>query len=568
LLQCEEDQLKPIAYYSRATSKPEKNYHSYELEALAVVESLERFKYYIYGKKIKVITDCNALKTSMEKRELIPRIARWWLRIQEFDIEIVHRPGTQMNHVDALSRAPSEDAQEVDTACLKVSKAIIDEADWLFSIQLQDKKIQKIVTDLKLEKKTQNQDYVIEHDRLFRKYDSKLLWIVPKQLRFHILYECHDKAGHMSVDKTISRISNCFWFLRMRNFVKSYIKSCVGCALYKTPGGRHEGQYHYDDINPVPFSTIHMDHLGPFPKSIKRNEHILVIVDAFTKFTIVRAVKSTATKHVLDILQDVTSYLGMPDRIITDHGTAFTSKDFEKYCKTNNVKHVLNAVRTPRANGHAERTNRIILSMLLPTNENEKRWDENMCSIQWSINTMINSTTKCSPFQLLYGYEPRDILKNTLTNVIQGHDQKMLNSTELEELRVDAAAKINGHRANAKKRYDARHSKPTIYSLDDLVLVENEPSSTGTSRKLEPRYKGPFIVKKVLPNDRYLVEDLPHSQRKQRHYTSVYSFDKMKRWCELPPDDPDEDDDQEDEFNPDFREDAQICQERLTVNKC
>jgi hypothetical protein len=175
LLQREEDQLKPIAYYSRATSKPEKNYHSYELEALAVVESLERFKYYIYGKKIKVITDCNALKTSMEKRELIPRIARWWLRIQEFDIEIFHRPRTQMNHVDALSRAPYEDAQEVGTASLKVSKAIIDEADWLFSIQLQDKKMQKIVTDLKLEKKTQNQDYVIEHDRLFRKYDSKLL---------------------------------------------------------------------------------------------------------------------------------------------------------------------------------------------------------------------------------------------------------------------------------------------------------------------------------------------------------------------------------------------------------
>jgi len=68
LLQHEEDQLKLIAYYSRATSRPEKNYHSYELEALVVVESLEPFKYYIYGKKIKVITDCNALKSSIEQR--------------------------------------------------------------------------------------------------------------------------------------------------------------------------------------------------------------------------------------------------------------------------------------------------------------------------------------------------------------------------------------------------------------------------------------------------------------------------------------------------------------------
>ncbi|XP_041451951.1 uncharacterized protein LOC121405348 [Drosophila obscura] len=158
LLQKDEDQMKPIAYYSRATSKPEKNYHSYELEALAVVESLERFKYYIYGKRIKVVTDCNALKTSMEKREFIPRIARWWLRIQEFDIDIVHRAGTQMNHVDALSRAPFEDAHEMDTASLQISKTIIDEADWLFAIQLQDEKIQKIVAEMNIDKKSETDE--------------------------------------------------------------------------------------------------------------------------------------------------------------------------------------------------------------------------------------------------------------------------------------------------------------------------------------------------------------------------------------------------------------------------
>jgi len=242
----------------------------------------------------------------------------------------------------------------------------------------------------------------------------------------------------------------------VQNYVKSYIKSCVGFAFYKPPGGSHEGQYHYDDIKPIPFSTIHMDYLGPFPKSSKGNEHILVIVDAFTNFAIVRAVKSTATKHVLDVLQDVTSYLGMPDRIVTDRGTAFASKDFEKYCKSNNVKHILNAVRKPRANGHAERKNRIILSII--SNDIDKRWNDNIRSIQWSINTMINSTTKCSPFQRLYGYEPRDILKN----IIQSQDQKMLTDAESDQLRADAAATVNDHRAAAKKRYDAKHAKPTV----------------------------------------------------------------------------------------------------------
>jgi len=96
-----------------------------------------------------------------------------------------------MNHVDALSRAPFEDAREMDTASLKIAKTIIDEEDWLFSIQLQDEKIQKIVANMKLEKKSETDEYVIEQDRLFRKHGNNLLWVVPKQLRFHILHECH-----------------------------------------------------------------------------------------------------------------------------------------------------------------------------------------------------------------------------------------------------------------------------------------------------------------------------------------------------------------------------------------
>jgi len=104
--------------------------------------------------------------------------------------------------------------------------------------------------------------------------------------------------------------------------------------------------------------------------------------------------------------------------------------------------------------------------------------------------------------------------------MIQSQDQNMLTDVELDQLRADAARTVNDHRAAAKKRYDAKHAKQTFYSLGDLVLVGNEPFSTGTSRKLETRYKGPFIIKKVLPNDRYLVEDIPNAQRKQRHYKS------------------------------------------------
>ncbi|KRK04837.1 uncharacterized protein Dyak_GE28829 [Drosophila yakuba] len=119
--------------------------------------------------------------------------------------------------------------------------------------------------------------------------------------------------------------------------------------------------------------------------------------------------------------------------------------------------------------------------MLLPTVENEKRWDEKLNQIQWSINTMTNKTTNRSPFQLLYCYEPRDTLKNSVVQALQCTDDQVLTTEELQQLRTDTATRIDEHRADAKKRYDAKHAKPTVYSEGDLVLAENEPASTGTS---------------------------------------------------------------------------------------
>jgi len=83
----------------------------------------------------------------------------------------------------------------------------------------------------------------------------------------------------------------------------------------------------------------------------------------------------------------------MPSRIISTQGTAFTSKDFGKFCRDNNIKHILTAFRRPRANGYVQRANRIIMSMLLPTVDKDNRWDDMLRSIQRSIDTMQKKTT-------------------------------------------------------------------------------------------------------------------------------------------------------------------------------
>jgi len=106
LLQKVDGKMVVVAYYSRQTTADQRCYHSSELETMAVVLALRHFRVYLLGIKFKVVTDCNALRATFAKRDLLPRIGRWWLEVQEFTFDIEYRAGTRMTHADALSRTP------------------------------------------------------------------------------------------------------------------------------------------------------------------------------------------------------------------------------------------------------------------------------------------------------------------------------------------------------------------------------------------------------------------------------------------------------------------------------
>jgi len=139
LLQKQSDKSwSPIAYYSHPNSDSEKKYHSYELEMLAIVRAVERFHIYLYGVYFRIITDCSALVYATKKANLNPRISRWILALQNYNFDVMHRPGGKMVHVDALSR----------------SVGAIDELPIerkLEYLQLADPKIKKISYRLELE---------------------------------------------------------------------------------------------------------------------------------------------------------------------------------------------------------------------------------------------------------------------------------------------------------------------------------------------------------------------------------------------------------------------------------
>lgn len=81
---------------------------------MAVVWTIEKLRPYLLGLDFIVVADCNSLRTAFTKKHIVLRIGRWYLRLQEYRFNVEHRQGKSMGHVDALSRAPASEAEEMD----------------------------------------------------------------------------------------------------------------------------------------------------------------------------------------------------------------------------------------------------------------------------------------------------------------------------------------------------------------------------------------------------------------------------------------------------------------------
>ena len=95
-----------IAYWSRQLQKAERNYSVIEREALAAVAAIREFYPYLYGFHFKLVTDHNPLVSLKGLKDVGGRLTRWALFLQQFDFEVVHRPGREHGNADALSRRP------------------------------------------------------------------------------------------------------------------------------------------------------------------------------------------------------------------------------------------------------------------------------------------------------------------------------------------------------------------------------------------------------------------------------------------------------------------------------
>lgn len=508
------EQFRPVSYFSHRTTPVEFKYHSFELECLAAVYAIKRFHVYLQGIKFKIVTDCDSFRLTLSKQTISPRIARWAMFLQQYDYEIIHRPGKRMGHVDALSRCNSVLILEGNTFEQVLSLK-----------QEQDQEICKIRDKLE---KNEDKLYELRDGLVYRKINKhKLLFYVPETMENNVIRTCHDDLGHVGVKKVIANITKVYWFPRIQEKVKNYIKNCLKCIEFSGSSGKPEGYLHSIPKGNLPFQTYHIEHYGSLDKTSKGHKHILSIIDGFTKFSRLYPCKSTTSSEAIKHLKEYFRCYSKPHCLVSDRGSAFTSAEFKNFMKEESIKHTLIAVGTPRANGQIERLHRMLTPMLAKTSDSSKKWDQVIDLAEFAINNTICRSIGTTPSKLLFGLDQLGQINDTLRLYL---NNQTTNERNLEKLREVASFEISKIQAVNEKYYDNTRKKANTYNINDYVMIANVDTTVGINKKLIPKYKGPYIVRKVLDNDRYVVTDVPGSQVTQIPYNGVISADHMRHW--------------------------------------
>ncbi|GKA40730.1 reverse transcriptase domain-containing protein [Tanacetum coccineum] len=462
----------------------------------------------------------SALKYLMNKQDAKPRLLRWVLLLQEFDITIRDKKGSENLAADHLSRLenPHKDVLEnkdinenfpLETLGVISNGSTPWFADFanyhagnfiIKGMTTQQKK--KFFKDIK--------HYFWDDPYLFRICADQIIRrCVHGQEANDILKACHEgpTGGHHSANLTARKVFDAgfFWPTIYRD-AHTMIKSCDTCQRQGKISQRDEMPQNAIQVCEI-FDVWGIDFMGPFPSS-HGNKYILVAVDYLSKWVEAKALPTNDARVVVKFLKSLFARFGTPRAIISDRGTHFCNDQFAKVMSKYGVTHRLATAYHPQTSGQVEVSNRGLKRILERTvGENRASWSDKLDDALWAFRTAFKTPIGCTPYKLVYGkscHLPIELehkaywaLKHANFDLKTTGDHRKLQLNELNELRDQAYENSLIYKERTKKLHDSK-IKNRIFNVGDRVLLFNSRLKI-FSGKLKTRWSGPFTITKVFP---------------------------------------------------------------------
>lgn len=351
----------------------------------------------------------------------------------------------------------------------------------------------------------------------------------------NIIRMVHEKICHLGIEKTYQQIIKNYWFEHVKEKTDQFINNCLRFIMCSPPARINKRNLYNIPKKPIPFDTIHIDHFGPLPATVKSvRKHLLIVIDGFTKFVKLYPVKSTSTKEVMASLEKYYQNYSRPNRIVSDRATCFRSFEFHEHTLKNNIEHIEISVRSAQANGQVERVNRVLKTMLSkitdPISHND--WTKMVCQVEYALNNSTHSTTKKTPSQLLFGVDQKGEIIDYFTEHLEKKQLGNISTDDrnLTQIRQEASNAIAISQEKNLKYFAKKNTQPEVFSEGDFVVIRYIDTTIGTNKKFIQKYRGPYVIHKVLPNDRYVVRDIEDCQITQLPYDGVIEACNIKRW--------------------------------------
>jgi hypothetical protein len=548
--------MHPCAFHSRSLSRSERNYDVYDKELLAVKVAFEVWRHYLEGAnhQVSVLTDhCNLLHFRDQGKILSQRQARWSLFFARFDFVLTYRPGQQDCKADALSRradyrqaAALSDGDTVSTDSSANSRSnepqsilkpcniklnLVERCNWqsdfaesLRSALATDNLARKVFSSLQLLPQsaatTNSNDSNIATDK-FKIWSVKEgfllrkdLIYVPESMQLAILQSRHDSptAGHFGIRKTLELMRRDYWWPNMARTVKVFVSSCDTCCRSKNSHHRPYGLLQPLPTPPRAWSSVSLDFITDLPLS-KGNTVILTIVDRLTKMShfIPLPDLPTAEQTADAFLANVFKLHGLPDDLVSDRGSQFTSKFWQQLFHLLGTKVKLSTAFHPETDGQTERINQVVEQYLRCfISYSQDDWCDWLPLAEFCHNNTVNASTQISPFFANFGYHPRFDVTSPSTCQVPRAELRISQLVDMTEL---LSAHLDRAKISYKKHADALRCPAPVFAIGDLVwLLSSNIQSNRQSKKLDFTKYGPYKIKLKVSDLVYCL-DLPRHMK-------------------------------------------------------
>ena len=288
--------------------------------------------------------------------------------------------------------------------------------------------------------------------------------------------------------------------------MRAYVQNCHSCLQVKAKNIKSREGHGTIPVTGEPLTQWAADILE-LPATDDGFRYVLVITDYFTKWAETFALMNQTAETVAECLLRVVCRFGVMSSLLTDQGRNFESTLVRTLCEMMGIEKLRTSIYHPACNGLVERFNRkLIESLSHYCEEGSTDWVRWLPLTTFAYNTSQHSTTGVSPWELVFGGEPKTPvnvelnfqLEERVKNISHLDYLKRL-KRKLQQLHEGALVRIRGDQS---KRVEESRSR---LKEGDQVYCRNFTAAKGKKGKLQPRFEGPYLVVQACPPD-YIIQ--------------------------------------------------------------